>query len=515
MNIIDFNKKLDEFSGILYNEQLLARDAKIAPGYKERRTCHTKEYYQNLLSKYANIIAVEHDASLDAIREAFLAASHVEDKMREFVHKMRLTPGLAVSFGTRNFTENLYIGNRQDFEMNENGIIVPCSKLDPIDEDTYFDIASVSKLLTSLSILQLLENGKISLEDDVTKYAPMFENLKGVTILDLLYFEKPLITKGRVDGNHSREEAEKVLFTARINENFPENGKPYNDIHSMVLKYVIEGASEENIEQYIRENILDPLKMDDTTLIIPPARLDNVASVNYGVTIKKMKDGNFVENIDSTVINGQHHDPKARALAPGFAGHAGYHTTPTDFTKLARAFINFNNPVVNPDTFELLYTNHTGRGYIEDDKIKYIQYYGAQVNVKHPIEYSSEVNHNWSGAAFASEGFTGTQITSDIAGGFSTVLGTKINGRAYSVDSDFPDERRINVDGADCVILSNGQAVINSSRYVYQKDDLLKAMSELVLAYRFIEYAYRGEIKSVTNYTEKTKVLAPARMYNE
>ena len=49
-------------------------------------------------------------------------------------------------------------------------------KKTPIDENTIFGIASITKSFVALSILQLLEKGKLSLEDPISKYIPYFKN---------------------------------------------------------------------------------------------------------------------------------------------------------------------------------------------------------------------------------------------------------------------------------------------------------------------------------------------------
>ena len=58
-----------------------------------------------------------------------------------------------------------------------------------MEEDTIFDLASTTKGFTAIAILKLLEMGLIdNLQDDIIKYAPQFENLKGITIYDLFSF---------------------------------------------------------------------------------------------------------------------------------------------------------------------------------------------------------------------------------------------------------------------------------------------------------------------------------------
>src|SRR5262249_36825967 len=51
----------------------------------------------------------------------------------------------------------------------------------PMSADTIFNIASMTKPVTSVAIMMLLEQGKLSLDDPVSKYLPGFDNLKVIT----------------------------------------------------------------------------------------------------------------------------------------------------------------------------------------------------------------------------------------------------------------------------------------------------------------------------------------------
>lgn len=151
-----------------------------------------------------------------------------------------MVPGMVFSYGTNNYKETVVIGNRQEVTIDKNGTLVP--DLEKMTEDTIFDLASVTKLFTSLSILKLVENNIIKLDDDIIKYAPEFKKMNGITIFDLLSFRVPLKTNGRIDNASSLEESVKKLFDIEIDTNST-NNRPYTDMGAMVLKYVIEKAS--------------------------------------------------------------------------------------------------------------------------------------------------------------------------------------------------------------------------------------------------------------------------------
>ena len=81
--------------------------------------------------------------------------------------------GFSESLPKNNFPENPWIGN----DIENPGI----PESDFIDGNTHFNIASVSKQFTAVAILQLVQEGKISLEDPVSQYFPEFDSKIWVT----------------------------------------------------------------------------------------------------------------------------------------------------------------------------------------------------------------------------------------------------------------------------------------------------------------------------------------------
>ena len=281
-----------------------------------------------------------------------------------------MVPGMVFSYGTKNYKETVVIGNRQEVSLNEKGEIIPA--LEKMTYDTIFDLASITKLFTSISILKLVQNGTISLNDEIVKYATQFKNLKGVTIYDLITFGVPLKTNGRVDRASSRSETEQILFDIEIDSEST-NKRPYTDMGAMVLKYVIENASGMNYYQYVDENILKQMGMNDTHVVIPKMKLDRVSSTNLDG--KYYKDGNFA--ITTNAPKGIVYDPKAQIMGQKdgvLSGHAGMFSTADDMTNLAKGIIG--GQIIDENYVEMMVKNRTGKKYIEDEKEKYIQYLG-------------------------------------------------------------------------------------------------------------------------------------------
>ena len=84
--------------------------------------------------------------------------SHVEDKVKSFILERKMAPGMVIKYGTSNFEEIIVIGNREEVELDASGNLVPAIK--KMTDDTIFDLASVTKLYTILSIIKLVESYK-------------------------------------------------------------------------------------------------------------------------------------------------------------------------------------------------------------------------------------------------------------------------------------------------------------------------------------------------------------------
>ena len=81
----------------------------------------------------------------------------------------------------------------------------------PMQEDSLFDIASVTKLFTCVALLQLMEAGKLRLSDSVSRFDKRFLYIGQVTVGELLSFHAPLKTAERIDLQTEAEKARELL----------------------------------------------------------------------------------------------------------------------------------------------------------------------------------------------------------------------------------------------------------------------------------------------------------------
>ena len=134
----------------------------------------------------------------------------------------------------------------------EDGSFIPCERKS--EPESVYDLASVTKIFTAVSILQLKEAGRISFDDPISKHDRRFRNLNDITVLDLLSFQKAVSTDDRIDTQKSSADALAQLFSAKPSPR-PER-RYYTDMGAMILKYVIESASGTDYFSYLKDHIL-------------------------------------------------------------------------------------------------------------------------------------------------------------------------------------------------------------------------------------------------------------------
>lgn len=187
-----------------------------------------------------------------------------------------------------------------------------------LNEDTIFGLASVTKSFTALAIMQLSEQGRIDLDDPVSKYIPEFtnKNQKKVTIGHLLYhsggfFPLPRILVGDVawdlglteekDGDFAYNEAIAAEGARRVAERLDGltaeaglNGYPgehfsyCNDGFGLLSEIIRREGGESSYAEYLNRHILKPLQMERSFCdFVRPAE-DNNSAVLYKKTDGKM-----------------------------------------------------------------------------------------------------------------------------------------------------------------------------------------------------------------------------------
>ena len=464
-----------------------------------QRNLFKKEEYLKLLQDVLKTMQQNKDKSLEELREILYENSQIEDSIKHFINDRKMAPGLVVSYGTSNYQETLVIGNKKEVEFREDGKRI--EKKEMMDEDTIFDLASITKLFTSLSILKCVQYKILKLDDKVKDIVPEFKNLENVTVFDLLAFQVPLKTNKRIDKAANKEEAENILFNIEIDQD-NNNLRPYTDMGAMVLKYVIEKVSGMSYYEFLEKAILKPNGLENTYANIPESKKEKVAATSGDGFY--YKDGNY--RISETPGIGVVYDPKARIMDQehgNLSGHAGLFSNSSDMTTLAKQLMNYK--ILKDYELHELAKNRTGRKYKDNEVEKYIQYLGYLCYSKNPNQPDSEVYHALSGEAFASAGWTGTQLTVDQFNKIYFFLGGNRSHNRMTYIDPIQKEKIKSIGEKKIITLPNGIEMIDATRFAWDRDEAIvhKAI-RLTIEYKMLEDMVKLSEKEIQK-EEKTR----------
>jgi len=156
----------------------------------------------------------------------------------------------------------------------------------PVDKNSVFRIASMTKSFTAMSILKLRDEGKLSLDDLAEKYVPELENLHyptsdspRITVRDLMSHAAGF-PEDNPWGDQQLDRTEQQL-TEMLRQGIPFSNPPqtayeYSNYGFAILGRIVTRVSGKPYPQYVQEAILRPLGMSSTTLEpseVPPDRL--------------------------------------------------------------------------------------------------------------------------------------------------------------------------------------------------------------------------------------------------
>ncbi|MFI8989190.1 serine hydrolase domain-containing protein [Streptomyces antimycoticus] len=292
-------------------------------------------------------------------------------------------------------------------ERADRGVELPRERWVPVRRDTLFDLASLTKLCTTIVALRAAERGLIALDARVAAYAPECTAAAehGITVRQLLTHtsglipELPLYEEDGVDRRLARLAAEPPVTP-------PGTARRYSDLNFLLLQRVVERTAGRPLDRLVRETVTGPLGMAATRFNPPASWLPRTAATED----QRRPWG----KVDRGMLRGVVHDENAWALG-GVAGHAGLFSTAGDLAVLCRTLLAGGGPVLSRESTELMLTA-PGLGF--------------------------EVDQPWFMGELAGRGaaghtgFTGTSLVVDRARGvYLVLLATTVHPRRRPGDS--------------------------------------------------------------------------------
>jgi len=281
--------------------------------------------------------------------------------------------------------------NKGEFKLKLIGGKNGRTKSIKINENTLFDVASITKLYTLILLFQLEKEGLIDLNSKVIDVNPTFQNLGNFTFNDLVRLHGELRTKGNIATAKTKEEAYEILKTLYLVSDSRIENK-YTDFGAIVISDTIEKiisnklGEEMTFDEIMYKYLLTPLGLDHTYF----NPLTNNVSGN----------GNFNRLV---------HDPKARILG-GALGHAGIFVNSDDLATLAKklyAVNYYNSGAINKLQLKRL-------GEITFPNSRESNKGNLGIYVKHPLGFDKTFTPpEFSTGSFSHQGWTGSLANFD------------------------------------------------------------------------------------------------------
>ncbi|MGJ7441157.1 serine hydrolase [Aquipuribacter sp. MA13-6] len=209
------------------------------------------------------------------------------------------------------------------------GTELPREQWVPVTEDTVYDMASVSKLFTSVVVMQQVEAGRVDLDAPVATYLPAFAaNGKGeVTVRQLLTHTAGLPSWLPLHSAYPDRASRLAAVLAAAPVSGPGERYLYSDIGLITVGLVAEQVTGQGLDELVAEGITGPLGMLDTGYTPTGSQRDRAAATEFQAVPAR------------GMVRGEVHDENAWSLG-GVAGHAGVFSTAADMSVLAQAVLN-------------------------------------------------------------------------------------------------------------------------------------------------------------------------------
>lgn len=296
--------------------------------------------------------------------------------------------------------------------------------------DTEFRIASQSKALTSVAILQLMEEGKLTVNDKAGKWIPTFANTNVAVLKEngggfsLVPAKRPILIKdllthtaginyGTSPEIAAQYQAKGLGPAAGYGWYFADKQEPVCELmerlgtlpfvaqpgdafvygyNTDILGCIVEKASGMPLDEFIRSHITAPLGMKDTYFFLPPEKRARLAAV-YGSD----DNGKAVRMDDSAKGQGAYVDGPRKS----FAGGAGIVSTARDYATFLEALRNGgtlgNARILSPHAVQLMTTSQIGENLKTPRGLGFG--YGFETTVKYGVAGMESVgSYGWGGA---------------------------------------------------------------------------------------------------------------------
>jgi CubicO group peptidase (beta-lactamase class C family) len=317
----------------------------------------------------------QNTASPESVGLSSQRLTRIDDLMAEYMDNQHIS-GAITSVARHGETVHF---SAQGYMDRENEIAMRA--------DAIFRMASMSKPVTGVAILMMLEEGKLRLEDPVSKFIPEFANTtvamltdpnavpsrdpdiyrtpadREITIRDLLTHTSGLASSGIssrtvaniAPRNTSSDLATYIPTLGAVPLDFQPGARWQYSLLAGIetLGRIVEITSGLSFDQFLQQRLFGPLQMSDTSFVVPTDKLPRV------VTLYTRTDEGQLEREDTT--------PTWLDSTTLFSGGGGLYSTTHDYMRFAQMLLNRGEldgaRILGTRTVELMASNHIGELY--------------------------------------------------------------------------------------------------------------------------------------------------------
>ncbi len=230
----------------------------------------------------------------------------------------------------------------------------------PVKTDSIFAIHSMTKAITTAAALQLVEQGKVQLDEPVAKVLPKLAKLEVLRGFDNA--GKPMLSaaKTQVTLKHLLTHTSGFCYDTWDGEMFRyTGGQPTSEVPPLMFEpgtrwqygqgidwagRLVETLSGMSLEDYFQAKILKPLGMIDTSYIVPAGKFERLVTGYH-----RQENGPLIPN-----------ERKWPSPPRSFGGGGGLYSTAADYVRFMQMILNQGQGILKPQTVEDMRTNQIG-----------------------------------------------------------------------------------------------------------------------------------------------------------
>lgn len=285
-----------------------------------------------------------------------------------------------------------------------------------VNDETLYDIASLSKTFTAILTFIAVQEGVFDLDTKICDIDPAYKNLGHIKIRDLLAHRQEIWTPRHLKEAKSKEQIIELLNEAYVYSQIPQ----YSDVHYIILGRLLEESYKKDYSDLIYEKIKIPYDLSSLTY---SPNTENLADTRFEVFADK--------SINQDARIGLPHDPKSRlAIDYGLIlGHAGIFINSRDLLKFLQALME--EKIIKGDLLKTLldhdYINDLNKKRLKENKDIKIQslskpYCLMGARLRNEIEEENEIPDKSSDKTVYFSGYTGPAYLLDFENKIIIVL---------------------------------------------------------------------------------------------